>query len=336
MRPKLKKVSEQVIVITGASSGIGLTTAQMAAEQGARVVLNARSEDDLRKACDEIRRKGGLATYCVGDVADADAMEALARTAIDEFGRIDTWVNDAGISIYGRLIDVPLADKRRLFDVNFWGVVHGCRSAVRQMRARGGTIINIGSEVSDRAIPIQGIYSASKHAVKAYTDALRMELEEAAIPIAVTLVKPGATNTMFIDHARSYMDADPDLPSPVYAPEEVAHAILRCAEHQTREVTVGGVTKLNVMMGMVAPRLTDYYMERKMFDAQKKDYWTGRPDALDEPTHDGSRRGSTQAHELKRATMTRAALSDAGRMLPFVAVGGVLAALGARAMRRDD
>jgi short-subunit dehydrogenase len=263
-------------------------------------------------------------------------MEALARTAIDEFGRIDTWVNDAGISVYGRLIDVPLADKRRLFDVNFWGVVHGCRSAVRQMRSRGGTIINIGSEVSERAVPIQGIYSASKHAVKAYTDALRMELEEAGIPIAVTLVKPGATNTMFVDHARTYMDADPELPPPVYAPEEVAHAILRCAERQTRDVTVGGFTKLNVMMGKVAPRLTDYYMERKMFDQQKKDYWTGRPDALDQPTHDGSRRGSTESHELKRATMTRAALSDAGRMLPYVAVGGVLAALGARAMRRND
>src|SRR4051794_30709029 len=230
MGVKLKRLRDQVIVITGASSGIGLTTAEMAAEQGARVVLNARNEPDLRRVCDSIRARGGEATYFAGDVADPDVMDQLAATAIREFGGFDTWINDAGISVYGRLADVPLADKRRLFDVNFWGVVHGCRAAVRHLRERGGAIINIGSEVSDRAVPLQGIYSASKHAVKAYTDALRMELEEERAPVSVTLVKPGATNTMFIDHARTFMDKDPELPSPLYAPEEVAHAILKSAE----------------------------------------------------------------------------------------------------------
>ncbi len=330
---KLKNVSEQVIVITGASSGIGLTTAELAASRGARVVLNARSEEDLRRVCDRIRSQGGRATYYAGDVANPDAMQALARTAIQEFGGFDTWVNDAGISIYGRLTEVPLEDKRRLFDVNFWGVVHGCRAAVPHLRERGGAIINIGSEVSDRAIPLQGVYSASKHAVKAYTDALRMELEEQDAPISVSLVKPGATNTMFIDHARSYMDKDPDLPSPVYAPEEVAYAILRCAERPIRDVTVGGMTKMNVIMGVFAPRMTDYYMERKLFSAQKKDYRTGRPDALYEPTHDSSRRGSTQGHEMRRATLTRVMLSDAGRALSLVAIGGMVAAAVA-SMRR--
>jgi short-subunit dehydrogenase len=326
MGVKLKRLRDQVIVITGASSGIGLTTAEMAAEQGARVVLNARNEPDLRRVSDRIRARGGEATYFAGDVADPDAMDQLAATAIREFGSFDTWVNDAGISVYGRLTDVPLADKRRLFDVNFWGVVHGCRTAVRYLRHRGGAIINIGSEVSDRAIPVQGVYSASKHAVKAYTDALRMELEEQGLPIAVTLVKPGATNTMFIDHARTYMAHDPELPSPLYAPEEVAHAILRCAERPTRDVTVGGMTKINVMMGTLAPRTTDYYMEKKLFDAQQKGYRTGRRDALYEPTHDGSRRGSTEHHEMKRATLTRVMLSDAGRALPVLALGGLVAA----------
>lgn len=333
MGRKLKNVDEQVIVITGASSGIGLTTAELAAERGARVVLNARSESDLRQVCNRIRAGGGRATYYAGDVADPDAMLALADTAVQEFGGFDTWVNDAGISIYGRLTEMPLQDKRRLFDVNFWGVVHGCRAAVPHLRKRGGAIINVGSEVSDRAIPLQGIYSASKHAVKAYTDALRMELEEEGAPISVTLVKPGATNTMFIDHARSYMDADPDLPSPVYAPEEVAYAILRCAERPIRDVTVGGMTKMTAMMGVLAPRMTDYYMERKLFKQQKKEHYTGRPDALYSPTHDGSRRGSTEGHELRRATLTRVMLSDAGRALPLVAIGGIVAAAVA-SMRR--
>ena len=222
---------------------------------------------------------------------------------------------------------------RRLFDVNFWGVIHGCRSALRHLRDRGGAIINIGSEVADRAIPLQGIYSASKHAVKAYTDALRMEIEKDGLPVSVSLVKPGATNTMFIDHARTYMDKDPELPSPLYAPEEVAHAILKCAERPIRDVTVGGMTKMNVLMGVLAPRLTDYYMERKFFDAQKKDYESGRPDALYDTTTDGSRRGTTESHEMKRATLTRVMLSDAGRALPYVAMAGFVAAAAA-AMRR--
>ena len=124
-------------------------------------------------------------------------MARLGEAALLEFGTVDTWVNNAGLSIYGKLTDVPLADKRKLFDINFWGVVHGCRTAIRLMKHRGGVLINIGSEVSDVAIPLQGIYSASKHAVKGYTDALRMELEHDRIPIAVTLVKPSAINTPY-------------------------------------------------------------------------------------------------------------------------------------------
>jgi len=323
---KLKKLADQVLVVTGASSGIGMTTAEIAAQRGARVVLNARNEEDLRRVCEGIKARCGKATYFAGDVADPAAMDELAATAVREFGGFDTWVNDAGISVYGRLTDVPLEDKRRLFDVNFWGVIHGCRAAVRHLRSRGGAIINIGSEVSERAVPLQGMYSASKHAVKAYTDALRMEIEKDGWPISISLVKPGPTNTMFIDHARTYMDKDPELPSPLYAPEEVAHAILKCAERPIRDVTVGGMTKMNVMMGLAAPRMTDYYMERKFFDAQKKKYETGRPDALYHATMDGSRRGSTDSYEMKRATLTRVMLSDAGRALPYVAIAGIVAA----------
>ena len=205
-RRALKPIKDQVIVITGASSGIGLATARMAARRGARVVLAARNHDDLGGVTYEIIRNGGKAIAVVADVADPAAVDRIGETALLEFGRIDTWVNNAGLSIYGKLTAVPLKDKRRLFDVNFWGVVHGCRTAIHLMRDRGGVLINIGSEVSDVAIPLQGIYSASKHAVKGYTDALRMELEHDRIPIAVTLVKPSAINTPYPEHARSYLE----------------------------------------------------------------------------------------------------------------------------------
>jgi short-subunit dehydrogenase len=333
MRIKLKKLHDQVIVITGASSGIGLTTAEMAAERGARVVLSSRNEADLQKAVDRIRQSGGRATYVVADVADADAMERLADHAVRELGGIDTWINNAGLGLYGRTTDVPLADKRRLFDINFWGVVHGCRAAVPHLRARGGALINIGSMVSDVASPLLGIYSASKHAVKGYTDALRMELEEAGAPIAVTLVKPSAINTPFLEHAGNYMESEPEFPPPIYAPEVVAEAILRCAVRPTREVTVGGAGRMITAMGRMAPRLTDLYMESTMFDQQKSDERPHSPDSLYAPQRDGRRRGPSKRITLQRSAYTRAALSDAGRVLPIVAAGLALAA-GVRSLRR--
>ena len=326
MRIKLKKLRDQVIVITGASSGIGLTTAEMAAQAGARVVLSSRNEADLRKAVERIRAAGGRATYFVADVADASAVERLAAHAIAEFGGFDTWVNNAGLGLYGRTTEVPLADKRQLFDINFWGVVHGCRAAVPHLRSRGGALINIGSIVSDVASPLLGIYSASKHAVRGYTDALRMELEEEGAPIAVTLVKPAAINTPFIEHAANYMDAEPEFPAPVYAPEVVADAILRCAVRPTRDVTVGGAGKMITAMSTLAPRLTDLYFETTMFEQQKRNEPPHSPDALYTPQRDGRRRGPTQRMTLPRSAYTRAALSDVGRVLPFIAAGAIVAA----------
>src|SRR4051812_14263999 len=157
-----KKLKDQVVVITGASSGIGLATARMAARRGARVVMAARNEEDLKNAAEEVRVNGGRVLAVPTDVSDEAAVSRLGEAALLEFGTIDTWVNNAGLSIYGKLTEVPLADKRRLFDINFWGVVHGSRTAVRMMKHRGGVLINIGSEVSDVAIPLQGMYSASK------------------------------------------------------------------------------------------------------------------------------------------------------------------------------
>jgi short-subunit dehydrogenase len=325
--PKLKKLRDQVVVITGASSGIGLATARLAASRGARVVMCSRNEAELRRECDAIRADGGRAVYAVADVADPEALDRVADLAHREFGGIDTWVNNAGVSIYGKLTEQPLEDKRRLFDTNFWGVVHGCRTAVRSLRHNGGAIINIGSIVSDRAVPLQGIYSASKHAVQGYTDALRMELEHDELPISVTLVKPAAINTPYPEHARNVMEEAPSLPPPVYAPEVVAEAILRCAEKRVREITVGGGGRMMTAASAIAPRLTDLYMERAMFEQQQD---PNRPNhsagSLYEPGTDGETEGPYRGHVMRSSVYTRAMLSDVGRALPFVAAGVALAA----------
>jgi len=334
---KPKKLKDQVIVITGASSGIGLATARMAAKEGARVVMAARNEQDLNSAAEEIRANGGSVLAVPTDVSDEAAVSRLGEAALLEFGTIDTWVNNAGLSIYGKLTDVPLADKRKLFDINFWGVVHGCRTAIRLMQHRGGVLINIGSEVSDVAMPLQGMYSASKHAVKGYTDALRMELEHDSIPIAVTLVKPSAINTPFPEHARNYLDEGvPSLPPPVYAPEAVAEAILSCAERPVRDVFVGASARVQSAMGRVAPRLTDAWMERSMFKQQKAfDRSQPREGSLERPQRDGRAYGPHRGHVMKSSAYTKAALSDTVRILPYVAAAAVFAA-GVRRLRANS
>ena len=330
-----KPLKDQVIVITGASSGIGLTTAEIAAERGAAVVLAARSESDLTDVVARIRHKGGRAAAVTADVADERQVAQIGMAAMREFGRIDTWVNNAGLGMYGRLIDQPIEEKRKVFEIDFWGVVYGCKVALEHMRSKGGTIINIGSEVSDRAAPLLGLYSAAKHAVRGYTDALRMELEHDHIPIQVSLVKPGPIDTPFPQHAANYMDKEPKHAPPVYPPEEVAYAILKCAEKPVREVTVGGVPRLQIAMATLAPKLTDVMMERQMWNQMQRDEAPFSPDSLDRPSGQdyGVRRGRQPGHVMKTSVYTRAALSDVGRALPLVALGAIVAA-GVAASRR--
>lgn len=335
MQITLKPLSEQVVVITGASSGIGLVTAKAAARQGARVVLAARNEQDLKQAVEEIRAAGGRAVHQVADVALLADVARIAETAVREFGDIDSWVNNAGVAVYGRIMEVELADMRRQFDVNYWGQVHGSRVAVEHLRARGGALINVASALADRAIPLQGNYCATKHALKAFTDSLRMELEEEGARIAVTLVKPGSIDTPLFDKSKTYLGVEPQPVPPVYAPEVVAGAILHCVQQPTRDIITGGMGRmLGVANGF--PRLADKYMEKTTFDSQKTDKQVGdRPTNLYEPvTHDGGERGSNWTGRTKATSLyTRAALHP-GITAAAAAVGvGLLAAalLGRRA-----
>lgn len=313
MKIQLKKLADQVVVITGATSGIGLVTARMAARQGAKLVLAARNENALQKLIAEEEFSGGNAICVKTDVANVTDVRRVACKAVEVFGRIDTWINNAGVSVYGRIKDVPTDDHRRVFETNYWGVVNGARTAVERMieSGEGGAIINIGSTLSDRAIPLQGHYCASKHAVKGFTDALRMELEEEGLPISVTLIKPSAIDTPYKQHAKNYLGVVPENPPPVYAPETVAEAILYCAENPTRDVFVGGGGKALSMMGNYAPATTDKVMEATMFDLQKTDRvsGSGRLEGLYRSRDDGlEERGGYTGHVAESSLYTKASL----------------------------
>jgi short-subunit dehydrogenase len=329
MGTQLRKLDEQTIVITGASSGIGLVTARMAARRGARLVLAARSEEALKQLTDEIKAAGGEAIAVVADVGREEDVRRIADAALHRFGGFDTWVNNAGVSIYGKLLEIETEDLRHLFETNFWGVVYGSLAAARHLRGRGGAIINIGSTLSDRAIPIQGMYSASKHAVKGFTDALRMELEADGAPVSVTLIKPGAIDTPYPHHAKNYMETEPTVPPPVYAPEVVALAILHCAEYAERDVFAGGGGKAISMTEKYAPRLTDKVMEWTMTDMQKSNE-PPRPredNGLDHPSGELQERGGGHAYVAETSLYTKASLHPLMTTALLLGAGLTIAAL---------
>jgi short-subunit dehydrogenase len=324
--PKLKHLSEQTIVITGASSGIGLATAKLAAERGANVVLVARSRDALAQAVDEITQAGGKAVFAVADVGDRAALRKAADTAVERFGGFDTWVNNAGVGIFGRLAETPEADMRQLFDTNFWGMVHGCETALEHLEANGGALINVGSVASDRAFPIQGIYSASKHAVKGYTDALRAELLDKDAPVSVTLIKPASIGTPMPQHMRNYTDSEPKLPPPVYAPEEVAKTILKAAEHPTRDAYVGGSARTISLLAGLAPGLLDWLSAKFVTKAQYGELPPTPSDNLDHGEAEARVRGEHQGRIIRPSGYTAAARHPAvtAAAVASVAVGAGL------------
>lgn len=266
MRARQKPLDQQVIVITGASSGIGLATARKAAKAGARVVLAARNEEALTEICRQIEAGGGQAHVVVADVGEPEDVAHIARAAIARFDGFDTWVNDAGVGIYGDSLEIPVEDHERIFRTNYFGVVHGSVEAAQHFLSRqgGGTIINVGSVLSDMPAPLMGPYVASKHAVKGFTDTLRMDLQRQGAAIQVSLIKPSSIGTPFPDHARNYMDEPARVPPPVYAPEVVADAILHAATHRVTSLTVGSGGRQMVMARSAAPAAGDALFARAM------------------------------------------------------------------------
>jgi short-subunit dehydrogenase len=291
----LKPLKSQVIVITGASSGIGLSTARMAGARGATVVLAARNENALRHIASGMADKGQKVSFVATDVSKEDQVNRLAQRAIEQHGRIDSWVNAAAAAIYGELTEVSIPDQRQLFEITYWGLVYGSLAAIRAMAGKGGALINIGSVLSEVHIPLQGPYVASKHAVKGFTDTLRVELEKRGVPISVTLIKPTSIDTPYPDHARTYFREAPITPAPRYAPHLVAKTILHACETPRRELYVGGSAPVMAAFGRMFPGLYDMVSRAAMFDAQKSDRpASSTPETRDNlyaPKSDGRERG---------------------------------------------
>jgi len=338
MSVHLKKVSNQTIVITGATSGIGLATARMAAARGANLVLTARNDEALNALTAELEQNGRKAVSVAADVADEDALRAVSRLAVEAYGGFDTWINNAGVSVYGRIAEVTVEDHRRVFETNFWGVVLGSRIAAEHLAERGGALINIGSALSDRAIPLQGMYSASKHAVKGFTDAFRMELEAEGAPISITLIKPAAIDTPYTRHAKNYLESQPKNPAPVYAPDVVARAILHAAAHPIRDLFAGGGAAAISAAGHYAPRVTDRLMSRVMIKSQKSD----RPararnaHALDKPGAGMDERGDYEGHVSETSLYTEAKLHPVLLGATLIAAGVAAAALARAIVGHDE
>jgi short-subunit dehydrogenase len=308
MKIKLKKIRHQVIVITGASSGIGLATARMAAQKGAKLVLAARSDGALRTLTDEINEKGVQAIYVEADVGNPQDVRKIARAAIERYGGFDTWVNNAGIGMYGKLEEADIEAMRKLFETNFWGLLYGSLEAVEHLKQRGGALINVGSTESERGVPLQGAYAASKHAVKGFTDVLRMELDADGAPVSVTLIKPAAVDTPFPLNAKNYLASEPQHVAPVYAPEAVAEAILHCSETPVRELFVGAGGKGYAAMGYYAPSLADKIGEQYVMAGTESGKPRRERDALDQPSEKLQERGDYPAHVAQSSLYTKTSL----------------------------
>lgn len=282
-----KPLNQQVIVITGASQGIGRETALQLATKGASLVLAARNDEALAELARQVERLGGQAETVVTDVAEHEQVERLAQRAIDRFGRIDTWVNNAAVSIYATVEQMEPEEMERLVRVNLLGQMYGARAAIPHMKRQGGgTIVNVGSALSERAVPLQSAYVASKHGIQGFSEALRLELMHEQTGIDVVLILPSSMNTPLFNFARSKMGVQPMPVPPVYEPRAVAEAICHAAEHGGREIVVGGWGKLLTVGQWLSPSLLDRYMLQgaRAWKQQKTDRPDDARDNLFEPS----------------------------------------------------
>lgn len=259
MKIKLKPLNEQTVVIFGASSGIGRIAALDFAKRGANVTVAARSETGLASLVEEIEAFGGKAFYVTADAADFDAVKAVADQTFARYGRIDTWVHSAGTMIFAPFEKTAPEEFKRLIEVNLLGQAYGAMAALPYLRkAGGGALIHITSVEAYRTVPFQSAYGSSKHGVKGFLQALRVELQDEGVSIAVTEILPGAINTPIWDKGRNKFKfkARPPIP-PIYHPQIVSNAILFAAENEVREMVAGGGSAGVPLAERFSPRLTD-------------------------------------------------------------------------------
>jgi NAD(P)-dependent dehydrogenase (short-subunit alcohol dehydrogenase family) len=270
----------QVVVITGASAGVGRATARAFARRGAHIGLLARGREGLEGARSDVETLGGRAIVIPTDVADAHQVESAAETVERELGPIDVWVNNAMTSVFSQIAELEPEEVKRVTEVTYLGAVYGTLAALRRMRRRDrGVIVQVGSALAYRAIPLQSAYCAAKHAVQGFTESLRCELLHDKSHIRVSLVHLPALNTPHFSWVKSRLPRKPQPVPPIYQPEIAAEAIVWATEHDRREIEVGLPTVLAIEGNKLFAGLMDDYLARNGYDSQQ----------TDEPVEDGRR-----------------------------------------------
>ena len=260
----------EVVVITGASAGIGRATVREFAKHGAHIGLLARSEDGLQGAKEEVENAGGKAIAIPTDVADPEQVEAAAQKVEDEFGPIDIWVNDAMTTVFAPFKDVTAEEFKRGTEVTYLGAVYGTMSALKRMLPRDrGTIVQVGSALSYRAIPLQSIYCGAKHGMRGFIDSVRTELMHDESNVHITMVQLPGLNTPQFDHCKSKMPFKPQPVPPIYQPEIAADAIHWAAHHKRREIYVGTSSAITIIGNKLLPWLGDIYLARTAYSGQQ-------------------------------------------------------------------
>ena len=270
--------AERVVAITGSSAGVGRATAIEFARHGYAVGLMARGREGLEGAAREVREAGGTPHLVQCDVADAEQLQAAADEIERELGPIDVWVNNAMVTVYGRFWDLEPEEFRRVVDVTFLGSVWGTKIALERMRARNrGTIVQVGSALGERGIPIQSAYCAAKHAINGFVDSVRTELLDDDSDVHLGIVQLPGMNTPQFQWGRNKMDAHPQPVPPIFQPEVAAEAIYHMAHSNRREMWVGYSTAQTILGNRVSSRVVDTYLAKQGISGQKKE-------GVDDPT----------------------------------------------------
>ena len=274
-----KPLSEQVVVVTGASSGLGRAIARGAAERGAKVVVTARNEEALANCVAEIAHAGSDALAAPADCAEQDQVERVVAQAVERFGRIDTYVANAIVTVYAEAERLQPDELRRVIDVNFFGVVYGFWAALPHLRASKGTFLHVSSALAYRGIPLQAAYCASKAGLRAFLESARVEEQKAGTRVAISLVLPGAINTPQFDRDRQKIGYQPQPVPPIYQPEPFAEATLRCAERPVRELPISWGAQKLLWGQKLSPRAGDWVLRRMGW----KNQHTDEPKPVDAP-----------------------------------------------------
>ena len=330
-RVRKKPLREQVVVVTGASSGLGRAIARLAGERGAKVVVTARNAAALDNAVAEIDAVGSEALAVPADHAIADDVAKVVERTIDRFGRIDTYCANAIVTVYAEAERLESDELRRVMDVNFFGMVHGFWAALPHLRESKGTFLHVSSALAYRGIPLQAAYCSSKAAGRTFLESARVELEKEGADVAVSLVLPGAINTPQFDRDRQKIGYQPQPVPPIYQPEPFAEAVLHCMEHPIRELPIGWGAQKLLWGQKLSPRAGDLMLLRMGWKSQH----TGEPKPIDSPDNLFERLpGDPGAHgrfddRSRRSTAwtaLRLALTSKKAALALVGVGAPVAA----------